>query len=270
MYFQPHIVYNQKKTEFFSSRLQKEGAFMSHITKHLGSRIRFYRKILGLTIDDLADAIHKSKSTVSKYEAGLVGLDIDTLFDIAGALQVSVNQLIDCPEPSPQNIFISKGFFSQPGIYYMYHLENTSGSLLNSVIKIHLPSSEKADYTAEFFNHVDSYDNLYRCQYYYHGTVTFSDLYTNFIFDNQTNASEKAFILAVNSLKNNGLSHGLVLGISSSYLVPTTYKAVFSRSPLEDKAFLVHMLQFTKADIAQIKRHHVLLLSDSLFALRNT
>ena len=243
---------------------------MSHITKHLGSRIRFYRKILGLTIDDLADAIHKSKSTVSKYEAGLVGLDIDTLFDIAGALQVSVNQLIDCPEPSPQNIFISKGFFSQPGIYYMYHLENTSGSLLNSVIKIHLPSSEKADYTAEFFNHVDSYDNLYRCQYYYHGTVTFSDLYTNFIFDNQTNASEKAFILAVNSLKNNGLSHGLVLGISSSYLVPTTYKAVFSRSPLEDKAFLVHMLQFTKADIAQIKRHHVLLLSDSLFALRNT
>ena len=117
LYFQPNIVYNQKKTEFFSSRLQKEGAFMSHITKHLGSRIRFYRKILGLTIDDLADAIHKSKSTVSKYEAGLVGLDIDTLFDIAGALQVSVNQLIDCPEPSPQNIFISKGFFSQPRRY---------------------------------------------------------------------------------------------------------------------------------------------------------
>ena len=68
---------------------------MSDVTKHIGSRIRLYRKLLGLTIDDLADGIHKSKSTVSKYETGSVSIDAETLFDIAGILRVPVSKLVD-------------------------------------------------------------------------------------------------------------------------------------------------------------------------------
>lgn len=37
---------------------------------HVGSRIRFYRKLKNMTQDQLAAAIHKSESTLSKYESG--------------------------------------------------------------------------------------------------------------------------------------------------------------------------------------------------------
>ena len=72
---------------------------MSDITRHIGSRIRLYRKLLGLTIDDLAEGIHKSKSTVSKYETGSVSVDAETLFDIAAVLRVSVSKLVDYHSP---------------------------------------------------------------------------------------------------------------------------------------------------------------------------
>ena len=52
-----------------------------------------------MTIRDLADRIHKSRSTVSKYETGEISLDMVTLFHIAAVLQVSPNQLIDYQIP---------------------------------------------------------------------------------------------------------------------------------------------------------------------------
>ena len=42
---------------------------MSKITEHVGDRIRRGRKGKGLTIDEFAKMINKSKATVSKYRA---------------------------------------------------------------------------------------------------------------------------------------------------------------------------------------------------------
>ena len=61
---------------------------MSHISQHVGSRIRMYRKMRGLTIQQLADQIHKSRASVSKYETGEITLDIETLHEISQVLQV--------------------------------------------------------------------------------------------------------------------------------------------------------------------------------------
>ena len=37
---------------------------------HVGSRIRFYRKLKNMTQDQLAAAIHKSESTLTNTKAG--------------------------------------------------------------------------------------------------------------------------------------------------------------------------------------------------------
>ena len=67
---------------------------MKEVSIHVGQRIRLYRKTKNLTIETFAGMIHKSKATVSKYENGDISIDIETLFTIAQALGVPVNQLI--------------------------------------------------------------------------------------------------------------------------------------------------------------------------------
>ena len=62
---------------------------MKEISIHVGQRIRLYRKMKGLTIETFAGMIQKSKATVSKYENGDISIDIETLFTIAQALEIS-------------------------------------------------------------------------------------------------------------------------------------------------------------------------------------
>lgn len=239
---------------------------MSLITKHIGARVRFYRKNLGLSLDELADAVHKSKSTLSKYEAGSVVLDVDTLFDIAKALHVPVEKLMDYKEHSPKEMapFTARGFFNRAGLYYMYHLSAATNDIIRSVIEIKYTEGEEEAITAVLYNNVSDYENLFHCHYYYSGEMAISDLYTNFSFHNQINLAEKVFISAVNSLKNENYTTGLVAGISSSYLVPIAFKAIFSHTQLEDDEMIYHSLQFTREDISQIRKNNVLLLSNAI------
>ena len=41
---------------------------MKQVNQHIGNRIRNFRKMKKLTIQQLADMIHKSRATVSKYD----------------------------------------------------------------------------------------------------------------------------------------------------------------------------------------------------------
>ena len=50
-----------------------------------------------MTLQQLADRIHKSRASVSKYETGEVSLDIVTLTEIARVLEVQPGQLVDLP-----------------------------------------------------------------------------------------------------------------------------------------------------------------------------
>ena len=68
---------------------------MESISTFVGNKIKFYRKRNGYSLDQLAQIIHKSKSTLSKYENGNIALDVETLLEIAKALHVEVSQLVD-------------------------------------------------------------------------------------------------------------------------------------------------------------------------------
>ena len=49
---------------------------MSEVSAQIGNQIRLIRKKRKMTLDDLSNAIHKSKSTISKYEKGEIAVDI--------------------------------------------------------------------------------------------------------------------------------------------------------------------------------------------------
>lgn len=67
---------------------------MSEITIETGRHINDFRKRRNMTLQEMAGLIHKSKSTLSKYESGEISVDIETLYEIADTLHVHVEQLI--------------------------------------------------------------------------------------------------------------------------------------------------------------------------------
>lgn len=85
---------------------------MSSINTHVGKMIRKYRKAANLTLQQLADAIHKSRATICKYENGDISIDIETLYEISQVLQVSVPQLTDIGRLQEKQITL---LHTQPG-----------------------------------------------------------------------------------------------------------------------------------------------------------
>lgn len=69
-------VYILTKLLLIKNLLHKETTCMSELNKHIGKQIRMYRKVQGLTLQQLADLIHKSRASVSKYETGEITLDV--------------------------------------------------------------------------------------------------------------------------------------------------------------------------------------------------
>ena len=67
---------------------------MKQVNQHIGNRIRNFRKMKKLTIQQLADMIHKSRATVSKYETGEAAPDLETAVKMADFFGVSLDEFV--------------------------------------------------------------------------------------------------------------------------------------------------------------------------------
>lgn len=65
--------------------------------KKIGQQIQYYRKLKGLTQEELANAINISKSYISKIEAANCdkSFSLEVLFEIADALQIPISYLLN-------------------------------------------------------------------------------------------------------------------------------------------------------------------------------
>ena len=77
-----------------------------------------------MTLQDLADAIHKSRATICKYENGEISVDVETLYEISQVLQVSISQLTTyLPESGNEPVSIpgrgqKSPFFQAQRLYF--------------------------------------------------------------------------------------------------------------------------------------------------------
>ena len=98
---------------------------MSEFTCYVGEQIRRYRKAGNMTLQDLADAIHKSRATICKYENGEISVDVETLYEISQVLQVSISQLTTyLPESENEPVSIpgrgqKSPFFQAQRLYFL-------------------------------------------------------------------------------------------------------------------------------------------------------
>ena len=60
----------------------------------LGKRIKQARKLMGITQNELAELIHITTNQIAKIETNKAGCSIETLINIANALNVDMNFLL--------------------------------------------------------------------------------------------------------------------------------------------------------------------------------
>ena len=63
--------------------------------KNIGLNIAYYRKLKDYTQEVLAENIDVDQTHISKIEVASVGISLDTLFDLAKALEVAPHKLLE-------------------------------------------------------------------------------------------------------------------------------------------------------------------------------
>ena len=234
---------------------------MKEISIHVGQRIRLYRKMKGMTIETFAGMIGKSKATVSKYENGEISIDIETLFGIAEALEISVNQLVDYAAETTEDGGKTKYPLSKSR-YYMYFYDGRRNRIARNIIEVQDGGEENGVFEANMYAYLENFENYYQCKLLYHGEMRRYDTFVNFNFENQNNKVERAFLYAINSFSHGGRMAGLYCGLSTQPILPACFKFVLSPEILEEDDELKAELSVSKEDIKVLKKMNMFVVSD--------
>lgn len=239
---------------------------MSEISQAIGSRIRMYRKVQGLTLQQLADQIHKSRASVSKYETGEITLDVETLYEISNALHVSVNQLMDYqpaaePVPVPLPSIGGKSPFFEANRLYFYFYDGRYNRLKDGIIDIFKSQEHPGDYNATLsINSITP--NGRSSAAYYTGKVVYSDMLIRFSFVNQYNALEEDLLYIFNPLETRDFTEGLLCGISSADLMPCAFKCLVTLTPQEADENLQKQLLLTKKELQRWQKLNMFIVDN--------
>ena len=232
---------------------------MSEISAHIGSQIRTLRKKRKMTLDDLSGIIHKSRSTISKYEKGEIAIDIETLYEIADAIQVHVEQLLYCP---PRRAVISSqnnspAFFNGVSQFYSYLYDGRSNHIIRCLFDV-LSEAENDQYKIMMYMNFKDFKNYQQCENTYWGYIEHYDALTYISLTNQDTPMEKASVQILASYLDSDTKWGLFNGFSSRPMMPIAIKMLFSKCRLKEDADLVRLLKVSKDDVRLLKLYNML------------
>ena len=239
---------------------------MENINEYIGRRVRSYRKMKKMTIQQLADAIHKSRATVSKYETGEISMDIETLFETAEALDVSLSQLTDIPsqreETAPAADYRGESPFFKANRLYFYFYDGRYHRLKEAVIHVHKKTVDEDGCFGASMSIRSTTPNGRSSEIYYTGSVLYSDMLIRFSFLNQCNKLEQDLLYIFNPLELRDYTEGLLCGISSADLMPCAFKCLVSLAPLEDYDELRQRLMLTQKELRRWQKMNMFIVDN--------
>lgn len=229
------------------------------ILQETGRNIRYYRKERQMTIEQLAEAICKSKSCVSKYETGQISVDVATLYEIAAALGVRVTQLLWLPQEAVPGVSCSTvpTFFAGLNRFYLYYYDGRSNSILRSVADI-LEENSAGVFHVQMYMNVSDYEHYHLCENIYSGTLTHFDSLSLLVMQNQHMEMDHYQVGIPSPYMKEPVKWGLAFGISSRPLMPTATKVLLARKPQKETAEFEKSLRLSKDDIRLMKLYNML------------
>ena len=222
---------------------------MEDLDRSVGSRLRLYRKMKCYTLAELADKIHKSKATLSKYENGDIPLDVRTLCELADALGIRVQQLLEGVQTAQTDSAARDSFFPQRHIC-VYYYEGRRRRIVRSLLSIR---HEGAGSTATLYYDLADFDAPEDCRNLYFGNVAYFDTITNFSFESQSNRMERVTLCAANPFDRSSRVPGLLTGISRYSMLPVSIKILLSPERLPEDGALKEQLILSAEELKRIK-----------------
>ena len=240
---------------------------MNTINQHIGGKIRNYRKMKKMTLQQLADAIHKSRATVCKYETGEITLDVQTLYEISQALEVGLGQLTDYQSgqetvPEDPDYDGESPFFKADKLYF-YFYDGRYNRLKEAVIHVHKHRREEDGSFEASMSIRYTTPTGRSCEIYYGGSVLYSDMLIRFNFVNQYNRLEQDLLYIFNPLELRDFTEGLLCGISSADLMPCAFKCLVSLSPCEDYEKLRQQLILSPKDLRRWQKMNMFIVDNN-------
>ncbi len=223
--------------------------------EHIGGRIRLFRKHLNLTLEELAYLVHKSPSTLSKYEKGSVNIDVLTLSEIADALGIGIGQLTDYstrrrmpPNRNDSNLFKRHDRFH---VYYLYspmkqvlqgflEVTGNSGNQTEDNVVLYLGSEEGFDISEPLF--------------IYTGTMTCDESYAYISMQNSSGMKDMLYIMIKTPQWMRNVAKGLVLSVSSTHGCPAASSMLFSAEEMKMGDELTGILRADRDEILEFVR----------------
>jgi len=74
---------------------------MSNVYSQVGKKIRYYRKAIQYTQEELGHILKIDQSYLGRIERGEINITLETLYKISEALQVTPSQLLDSTREIP-------------------------------------------------------------------------------------------------------------------------------------------------------------------------
>lgn len=225
-----------------------------NIDKKIGENIRKYRTAYNMTLKDLAEKLHKSVSTISKYEKGDISLDISTFLEMTNIFQISPMAFLgtaDVTLDEPQ-------YSSHVEKKYMYSYDGVKKTFVQSVIELQKMEGCDNRYRVQLFNAVEDLNKLGECEGLYTGEYEKEGFIGTYMLHNQLSKSEHTMIFCVNNLVNPGQQAALVSGLSNYTMLPVTFKAVISDTPINSMEKLQNLITFSKDELKFIKQMNYL------------
>ncbi len=211
--------------------------------ENLGKKIKHFRKAKKLTIDELGNAIGKSRATINRYENNEILPDIITAMEICNVLNIDLNNLCDKILHNVNKEENINPFNSN--LIYLYYISK-NGIIISSI-----------EITANKYCHYVLMKNgLTKNKY--------KQEYTGVLESNYNTA----FICLTNAITNPGLDkfqieidlhskidnmyYGIFLGVSYNTHKPTARKCILTDTLItspEKLCFLYDELKITEDDI---------------------
>ena len=229
----------------------------TELLHHVGERIRHYRKVRGLTIDELASKIHKSRGSISKYKRGQITIDVATLFDISQALQVDPVLLIDYPYEGKKQLPKSRNPFGDVDKLYMYNMKGNK--IHNSVIHA-WESNFDGETMATLYYKVKDFDELENCECMYEGKMQSYDNVLCYTLQNSMNPVENLLLNFFVPMRQFSYLIGLTSGLGANNLLPTCFLVLLSPKPLMEDEQLRKTLTISQDIVKNLKKRNVLTL----------
>jgi len=234
-----------------------------NISVLIGSRIKKNRKEKKMTIKELSSAINKSVSTVSKYERGAISIDVETLKDIAVALDTEISRLIDFPIKT-STIKQIPGNPLGTNTLYVYQYDGRIKKLVRSLLQL-CEDDTKNEIVVTFYLNIPSFKEPNQCKYVYKGNMYCYDTIIHFLLSNPYNSSGRVTITTANPY---WIEHrdsatrdfwGILSGTSFNPFGPFATKVLISKNVLDENSDLKDRLLLSKEDFHKIKQYNLLI-----------